>query len=149
MRGSAVIALTWTLTIAALCRAVFARADPPVNGYQVIANPANPVTSVDRKLIEDSFLKKVTTWPGGEAIHPVDLTPTSPVRRRFSEAVLQRSVEAVKAYWQQRIFSGRDVPPPELENDDDIVKYVLRHQGAVGYVSGVAALHGSKVLTVK
>jgi len=62
--------------------------------------------------------------------------------------VLKRSVEAVKGYWQQRIFSGHDVPPPEFDSDDDVVKYVLKHEGAVGYVSGNANLNGSKVLTV-
>jgi hypothetical protein len=71
------------------------------------------------------------------------------VRRRFSDEVLHRSVSEVKSYWQQRIFSGRDVPPPELDTDDQVVTYVLRHAGAVGYVSAEAALNGTKVLEVR
>ncbi len=69
-------------------------------------------------------------------IRPADLVPGSPARRKFTEEILKRSVEAVRGYWQQRIFSGRDVPPPEVETDEEVVKYVLKYTGAVGYVSG-------------
>jgi hypothetical protein len=62
--------------------------------------------------------------------------------------VLRKSVEAVKAYWQQRIFSGRDVPPPQFDRDDRVVAYVLEHEGAVGYVSGDTDLRGSKVVPI-
>jgi hypothetical protein len=62
--------------------------------------------------------------------------------------VLKRSVAAVRNYWQQRIFSGRGVPPPELDSDEEIVAYVLKHRGAVGYVSGSAELRGTNAIEV-
>jgi hypothetical protein len=55
----------------------------------------------------------------------------------------------VRSYWQQLIFSGRDVPPPELDSDADVVKYVSKHAGAIGYVSGNGDLAGVKVVIVK
>jgi ABC-type phosphate transport system substrate-binding protein len=121
-----------------------------VPAYQVIVHPGNRVTSVDRKFLEDAFLKKITRWPDDDVvIRPVDLAPGSAARRAFSEGVLNRSVEAVKGYWQQRIFSGRDVPPPELDSDEEVVRYVLKYEGAVGYISGGANPGGSKVVGVR
>jgi ABC-type phosphate transport system substrate-binding protein len=117
--------------------------------FQVIVNPGNDLTRLDRSFVEDAFLKKITTWPDGEIIKPVDLVPDSPVRRAFSHEVLNRSVEAVKGYWQQRIFSGRDVPPPELGSDEEIVDFVLKHAGGIGYVSATAKLNGCKVVVVR
>jgi ABC-type phosphate transport system substrate-binding protein len=120
-----------------------------VPAFQIIVHPSNRTASLDRKFVEDAFLKKVTRWPDNDSvIRPVDLGAGSPVRRAFSESVLNRSVEAVKGYWQQRIFSGRDVPPPELDTDDDVVRYVLKYDGAVGYVSGGANLEGARVVDV-
>lgn len=116
--------------------------------YVVVVNPANPRTTLDRKLVEDAFLKKVTTWPDGVAIHPVDLPPSSPVRRRFSEEVLARSVAIVRLYWQQRIFTGRDIPPPELDTDADVVQYVLKRDGGIGYVSAGANVGACKTVTI-
>jgi hypothetical protein len=71
------------------------------------------------------------------------------VRRRFCEEVLSRSVAAVKSYWQQLIFSGRAVPPPELDTDEEVVRYVAKYSGAIGYVSGASELSGVKVVAVK
>ena len=146
MKTSFLFALA--ILFALLARDATARADGrPV--FVVIVNPANHAASADRQFLEDAFLKKVTVWPDGPDIHPADLVPESRVRRKFSEDVLNRSVEAVKAYWQQRIFSGGDVPPPEFGNDEEVVAYVLRHEGGVGYVSGGANLGGAKVLAVR
>jgi ABC-type phosphate transport system substrate-binding protein len=122
-------------------------ADAP--GFQMIVNPANPATVLDRRFVTDAFLKKVTRWPHDEAIRPADLESDSPVRRRFSEQVLRRSVAAVKTYWQQLVFSGRDVPPPELDGDWQVVRFVLKHPGAIGYVGPGTSLEGTKVVMVR
>ena len=116
--------------------------------YRIIVHPKNPVSSIERKFLEDAFLKKTTRWPNQGVIRPVDQTANTQARRRFSKDVLERSIAAVKAYWQQRIFSGRDAPPPELDTDEKVTAFVLRHEGAVGYVSGAAELHGTKAVHV-
>lgn len=121
----------------------------PAPVYRVIVHPRNELTSIDRKTVAQMFLKRTSHWRDGELVRPVDLDAESPVRRRFSEEVLGRSVAAVKSYWQQMIFAGRDVPPPEMDSDDDVTKYVLRHPGAIGYVSPAANLGGAKVITLR
>jgi len=118
-------------------------------GYVVVLNPNNPVSEVERRFLSDAFLKKVTVWPNGLVIRPVDQESDSPARRRFSQDVIGRSVSAVKNYWQQLIFSGRNVPPPELNTDAEVLQYVLKNPAAVGYVSPNAELGGAKRLTIK
>ena len=116
---------------------------------RVIVNPDNATGVVDRKFLAEAFLKKVTRWPNDELIRPVDQDPGSPTRRAFSDGVLKRSVSAVKSYWQQMVFSGGGVPPPELDSEGDVVKFVLKNRGAVGYVSVGVNLQGAKLLTVR
>ncbi|HEX3693974.1 MAG TPA: phosphate ABC transporter substrate-binding protein [Polyangia bacterium] len=118
------------------------------SSYRVVVNPQNSATSVDRKFVVDAFLKKITRWPDGEIIRPVDLSPDSPARGRFSDEIIKRSVSAVKSYWQQLVFSGREVPPPEMDSDEDVIRYVLRFPGAIGYVSGAANAEHVKVVTI-
>ncbi len=146
MRALWLLSLAVFLTTLSSGASLSAQGPPP---YQVIVNSSTPVDAVDRRFLGDAFLKKVTTWPHGEAIRPVDLPSSSPVRRRFTEDVLKRSVEAVKSYWQQRIFAGRDLPPPEVDSDESAVTYVLKHPGAVGYVSPGADLRGAKAVALK
>jgi hypothetical protein len=70
------------------------------------------------------------------------------VRGLFSETVLARHVAAVRSYWQQQIFSGRDVPPVEKKNDAEVLEYVRTNRGAVGYVSEASPASGVKVVEV-
>jgi hypothetical protein len=126
-----------------------ALADAQSDGFVVIVNPQNPLTTTSREFLGDIFLKKISRWEDGEIAHPVDLSPNSPVRRAFSSTVIGRSVAAVRHYWQQRIFSGRDVPPAEFDADDAVVRYVAKYRGAVGYVAPTANLTGSKLLRLR
>jgi ABC-type phosphate transport system substrate-binding protein len=145
MRGF--LSLTATAMLIVFGEGVSADSRTPT--YEIIVNSSNPSNSRGREFLTDAFLKKITSWPNGETIRPVDLPPNSPVRKRFTEEVLHRSVSEVKGYWQQRIFSGRDVPPPELDSDDDVVKYVNKYEGGIGYVAAGANLNGAKVLGVQ
>jgi hypothetical protein len=145
MRKPSVIALSLLLVVSAP-----GLAQPAATAaYRIVVNPRNPETTVDRTFLENAFLKKVTRWPDDEVIRPAELTGGTLARRSFSEQVLERSVEAVKGYWQQRIFSGRDVPPPEFSSDQEVINYVLKYEGAIGCVSANANLDGVKTLIVQ
>ena len=128
------------------CASARAVEAPPL---RIIVHPQNPLRAADRDFVADAFLKKVTRWPNGEQIRAVDLRPGDPVRRRFSENILKRSVGAVRNYWQQRIFSGRDVPPPELDSEASVIAFVAKFPGAIGYVSGGAKLSGVAELGIE
>lgn len=117
--------------------------------FVLIVNPANDSTRLDKKTVADIFLKKQTHWKNDQAIQPVDQSKRSSVRRRFSEDALGRSVAAVRTYWNQLVFSGRGVPPPELESDHDVVRYVAGHEGAIGYVSASVDLKSVKPLLLR
>jgi hypothetical protein len=142
------LSLVLVLTLAALAVSVApgAAAQPP--DYRVIVHTSNPVTTVRRSFLADAYLKKVTRWPDERVIRPADLSVTSQARAHFSAQVLLRSVDAVKAYWQRRIFSGQAIPPPEFSRDEDVISYVLQHPSAVGYVSASADVMGVRVVSV-
>lgn len=118
-------------------------------GFRVIVNSANPVSALTQGDIERLFLKQRTSWDGGLAVEAIDQPPRSAVREAFSEAALGRSPRAVLVHWQRQIFSGRDVPPRELDSDDAVVEYVRTHAGAVGYVSEGATAFGVKTVEIR
>ncbi len=139
------------LAVLALVSSGAAKNGTPVElPFRVIVNAHNPTTAADRALLADLFLKRTTRWPDGTLVRPVDLVPRSPVRRVFDERILGRSVSAVRNAWQEAIFSGRDVPPPELADDAEVIAYVAAHEGAIGYVAPGAPLgSGVRALAVR
>jgi hypothetical protein len=127
-----------------------ARAEPAApNRFRIIINSENPAASAPRDFLEGAFLKKVSRWEDGERIRPVDQVPDAAVRHAFSNEVLKRPTAAVRSYWLQRIFSGGNTPPPELDSDEAVIRFVAKYRGAVGYVSASAKLDHAKVIAVR
>jgi hypothetical protein len=149
-RGSAADKLAPIAACVALLAGTLGSAQPEAerSHFKIIVHPSNPRVSIDRNFLAHAYLKKVANWPHGELIRPVDQQRDSPIRLRFTQTVLERSPVAVRNYWQQIIFSGRGVPPPEVESDAVVVAFVQRHPGALGYVAAGADLQGTKPITV-
>jgi ABC-type phosphate transport system substrate-binding protein len=123
------------------------RADGPA--FHLVVHPSNRATVLDRRFVADVFLKKRTRWSDDEQVSPVDQSPRASPRARFSQAVLGRPVASVRRYWTQLVFSGRGVPPLELDGDRAVISYVASHPGAIGYVSNAAELAGVKVVRLE
>ncbi len=113
------------------------------SAFRVVVHTSNAASALPRAELARIFLKKTSAWPDGRAAQPVDLTETAATRRAFSKSVLERDVSAVRAYWQQQIFSGRGVPPAEKSSEADVLAFVRANPGAVGYVSAGAELGAS------
>ena len=60
-----------------------------------------------------------------------------------------KPVAAVLSHWQRLIFSGKGVPPSELAGEREVVSFVKRTAGAIGYVSESAAVEGVKALPLQ
>ena len=143
LRGVAVAALS-------LVMAMPAAAQDRAGGLRVIVNAANSIAAVPRGELADIFLKKVAAWKNGQPVVPVDQTEDTDVRKLFSKRVLGRDVPAVKGYWQQAIFAGKQFPPLEKANDAEVASFVSANPNSVGYVSALAFLPATvKVLRIE
>ena len=112
------------------------------SGFKVIVHRDNPVTSLSKDDFSNMLLKKKTRWDNGVSVSPVDLDSKSPIRADMSKEAHGRSVSSIKNFWQRQIFSGREVPPPEMSSDGDVVRFVASDPGAIGYVSVGASVSG-------
>lgn len=116
-------------------------------GYKVVVNPSVPLNSISRDELSRIFLKKVSKFHDGHAASPVDLPTNSVVRDSFSRDVHGKPTSAIEAYWQQQVFSGREVPPPE-KNEGAALDYVRSNSNGVAYVSAGADTDGLRVIGV-
>lgn len=103
-------------------------------GFVVIVNAADAATTLSKSEVSNIFLKK------SSKLNPVDQTKNSSIREAFTKAVHGRPSAAIQSYWQQQIFSGKDVPPTEKSSDADVIAFVKATPGSIGYVSDKADL---------
>ncbi len=116
--------------------------------FQVITHPDNPVTSLSKTQVSKILLKKTSKWDSGQPVKAVDQGGKGSVREIFTKAIHGRSLSSIQRFWQRQVFSGKDVPPPELAGDTEVVEFVSANTGAIGYVTAGAELDGVKVLTI-
>lgn len=116
--------------------------------FKIIVNASNEVSSLSQKEVSDYFMKKKTKWPSGIAVAPVDQSSSSKVREQFSQQIHGKSTGAIRNYWQQAAFSGSGTAPTEKASDSDVIEYVKKTPGAIGYISADANVSGVKVISV-
>jgi ABC-type phosphate transport system substrate-binding protein len=118
-------------------------------GFKVVANSSVTASEVPGDALSKVFLKQSKKLPDGTAVTPVDLPKNSDVRAAFTKSVHGRAVSAVETFWQQQIFSGKEVPPAAKNSDAEVLAFVKATPGAIGYVSAGASTEGVKVIAVK
>ena len=118
------------------------------DAFKVVVHPTSTEDALARAQLSQLFLKKMTRWPGGQGVSPVEPADDK-LRERFCRAVHGKSLNAVRSYWNQLIFSGREVPPLEKPSDDEVLAYVRATPGAIGYVSAAAETPGVKTVSLK
>jgi ABC-type phosphate transport system substrate-binding protein len=111
-------------------------AAPP---FKVIVNPGVTGRAITQDVLAQIYLGGASRWGNGDVIAAVDLSGTSPIRRAFSEQVLGMSVDGVKFHWLRKIGAGQR-PPLSKASDAEVIAFVARQPGGVGYVSAATPL---------
>ena len=103
--------------------------------FRIVVHASNPLESITRAELSAIYMKRMRSWRDGREIVPVDQPASSPVRERFSRAIHGKNVAYVTRYWQRLIFSGRGIPPRQLQNDAAVLELVKHSRDAIGYVA--------------
>jgi ABC-type phosphate transport system substrate-binding protein len=117
--------------------------------FRIVVHRNNPIESITRAKLSAIYMKRTRSWGDGREIVPVDQPASSPVRERFSRAIHGKNVAYVTRYWQRVIFSGRGIPPRQLQDDAAVLELVKNSPDAIGYIDRGTPLGDSvKVLSV-
>jgi TonB family protein len=115
-------------------------------GFRIVVNIQNPVSTLSKPQIAKLFLEN-TTWDTGVTAAPVDLPPNSPVRDGFSRDILGLPVPVAVDRLRDAAKAGGN-PPPTMASDREVLAYVRLKPGAIGYVSLGADVAGVRVVVV-
>ncbi len=114
----------------------------------LIVNNANKAASVTSAEAANFYLGKVTQWPGGVKVMPVDQKKTTPAGTGFLSKIMKMSEAEFKKIWVEKMLSGEADPPPVKNSDAEVVEYVKANPGAIGYIDSASPHEGVKVLPV-
>ncbi|MGO4891058.1 hypothetical protein [Flavobacterium sp. W21_SRS_FM6] len=111
----------------------------------IIVNPNND-SAIDAKVAQRIFLGKEGKFSNGKEAIPVNQIADSPSRTDFDTTVLGRSSAQVSAYWSKLVFTGKGIPPKEVQNDAEAIALVADNQDAISYVDSSAVTANVKAI---
>ncbi len=127
----------------AVCGALSARAAE----VKIIANQSVTADSISAGELKSVFLLQRRALQDGSIVTPV-VQKSGATQELFLREYMDRNPEEIRTYYYGLVFTGKGVMPKELQSDAEVVAYVARTRGAVGYVSSAANSEGVKILAV-
>ncbi len=100
----------------------------------VIITASDNVEELKVEDIARIYLGKVSRYPSGAEVVPLDLDPSDPSYIRFARLVLKKTPTQLKAYWAKRIFTGKGKPPRILQNREELRALVASHKRYLSYI---------------
>lgn len=91
------------------------------------------------------YLLRMTTWPDGTHVVPVNREATSRAREIFTSRVLREDNAALAVYWNEMHYRGK-LPPVVQESEQAMLAFVQKVPGAIGYIGASTRPAGVRVL---
>jgi hypothetical protein len=136
-----------TFLLAAACSLLIAPLHALAADVKVVANSSVAATSVSAGDLKDVFLLDKDSLAGGH-VDPV-LSKGGPAHEAFIKQYLGKNDTALQAFYRTLVFTGKASMPKALGSDAEVIAYVAKTKGAIGYVSNGASTEGVKTLEVK
>jgi hypothetical protein len=117
-------------------------------GVKVIANASVSASSIAADDLKDVFLVTKTSLGDGGHVEPV-LLKSGAAHDAFLKAYVGKNDSALDTYYRSLVFTGKGSMPKSFASDAEVVSYVAKTKGAIGYVSASADTASVKTLDVK
>jgi TonB family protein len=119
----------------------------PAGNVRIIANPSVRAEAVSASEIKSVFLEERNSLRDGTHVEPV-LSKGGPAHEAFLRDYLGQNDDALQNYYRALVFTGKGSMPKALHSDEEVVAYVAKTRGAIGYVRSTARVEGVKTLAV-
>ena len=131
-----------------VCVALGLMAGSAYADVMVITNKDVPESNVSQQDIKDIFLGKKTKWSNSSSIHFV-LVKDPAIHEAFVKNYLQKSPSQFQNYWKNMVFTGEGKTPTSFETTQELIEFVAKTPGAVGYIDSSSTAVNVKTLKVE
>ena len=131
------------LLIALACAMAIRAAD-----IKVIANSSVGAWALSADDLKGVFLETKTSLSDGSHVEPV-LLKAGTVHEAFLKEYVGKSDSALITYYRSLVFTGKGTMPKAFASDAEVVSFVGKTKGAIGYVGVGASTGSARTLAVR
>jgi TonB family protein len=113
---------------------------------KVIANPSVKADSISTHELKSLYLEEKSSL-NGTHVEPV-IGKRGPAHEAFLRDYLGQTDDELQKYYQTLVFTGKGLMPKTVGSDAEVVAYVAKTRGAIGYVGASASMAGVKTLAI-
>jgi hypothetical protein len=106
----------------------------------VVVNSKSSAATMTPAQIADVYLGKDSSFV------PIDLPESAEQRAHFYDKVMGKTAAQVKTIWTRLVFTGKSVPPKEVNSCAEAVKQVGSNEKGIAYVDTSAVDASVKVV---
>ena len=125
-----------------LCFSSVSRAD-----VIIIAHQESPESSLSAKELQEIFLGKRVQWADNSTIHPATVKEDT-LHKAFLKQYIKKSPSQWLAHWKRLVFTGNGTPPRQFADQKELLDYVAKTSGAIGYIDEEAAAENVIILPI-
>jgi len=114
---------------------------------KVVANPSVKAVHLSTDELKRIFLATNTSLEGGH-VEPV-FEKGGATHEAFLKQYLGKTDAALSIYYRSLVFTGKAFMPKMLASDEEVLEYVAKTRGAIGYVNAAASTPGTKAIAVR
>jgi len=113
----------------------------------VIGNPSIKADTISATELKSVFLEEKLSLADGTHVEPV-VEKGGAVHKAFLLEYLGKTDDDLRTYYSTLVFSGRGSMPKRLGSDAEVVAYIAKTRGAIGYISSETTAEGVKTLAI-
>lgn len=116
--------------------------------FKVIGNSGINLTEISASDLKDVFLATKSSLRDGTHVEPV-WEKGGATHEAFLKEYVGRTDAAIATYFRSLVFTGKASMPKSLASDAEVVAYVEKTKGAIGYVAAGTGIGQAKVMNIK
>lgn len=117
--------------------------------FAIIVNKSNQIHDLSAGKVKLIFLRKISRWPWGAEMLPVDLLDSNPLRQAFVKSMMESSFADLAVYWiDQKVTRGL-YPPLRAANPQEAKALVAARLGGIAYIPASDMDDSVRVLDVR
>ena len=113
----------------------------------VLVNGASAIAGISDDDLKDYYLGKKAMWPDGSKVTVVVLKDGASHENLMKK--LGKSTSQFSTGWKKLVFTGKGSMPEQVGSEDELVAFVAKTPGSIGYADTGKVKDGVKAVPIK
>ena len=134
--------------IAAVVSSLYFAASP-VWAIDIIAHPSTQAITLTSYKARAIFGGRIRSWPNGIPLKVFMFNTSNNIHKQMCREILNIFPRQLRRAWDRQIYSGITQGPFIVNSEDEMLKMIRSHKGAIGYIFSATSKEGVNVIDIK